>query len=147
MTVCAPLGATSARLNARPSNGGIPRIGSRPSVTSSALHLLGIALAGDAHRIALVNADVFEDSILLAIDEVIGRRHVDFVDVDPRRSVPHADQPFGMRVGKRLEQHAFDHAEDCDRGAYSRSQRNEGDDGEAGRPAKPSHNLDEPSGH
>ncbi len=73
--------------------------------------MLRFSRAGDAERIAVVDADILQRRALLAIDKVDGRRHVQILDADARRRVPHTDQLFGMGIGQGFQQNAFDDAE------------------------------------
>ncbi len=59
-----------------------------------------------------IRADILKRGVLLAIDEIDGRRYLEIFDAHARSGVPHADELFGMRIGQRLQQDAFENAED-----------------------------------
>ena len=64
-------------------------------------HMFRFARAGYAKRIAVIGTDVLHRGVLLAIDKVNRRRHVQFLDADSWRGVPHADQCCsGWEYGK-----------------------------------------------
>ena len=66
---------------------------------------------------------------MLAIDEVVGGRHVEIGDVDARGRVPDADEFVGLGIGKRLEQDALEDAEEDGIAADSGSERDNRDGG------------------
>ena len=105
------------------------------------LHLFGVALPGNADRVSLVNPDVYKCPVLLAINEVVRRRHIHFIDIQSRGRVPHSHQRFRMRVGQRLQQDTLDHAEHCNVGAYAGGKCNQRDRGEDWCAPQPAHNL------
>ena len=78
-------------------------------------------------RIVVVGADVLEGGVLLAIDEINRRRHVQLGHADSRRGMPDADQLLWVRIGQWLEEHALDHAEDRGISAYADGEREQGD--------------------
>ncbi len=90
----------------------------------------GFSNASDADGIPVVDANVLKSLILLAIDEVVGGRHVEVGNVDAGRGVPDADQFVGIRIGKRLEEDAFENAEDNSVAADAGSESDERNDGE-----------------
>ena len=60
--------------------------------------LLRLANAGDRPPTVAVQADVLEDAALLAIREVLRRRHAELVDVEAGRHLLDADELIGIRV-------------------------------------------------
>src|SRR6185437_12073554 len=104
-------------------------------------HLFRIPLPGYTDRISLVNPDVLKDAVLLAIDEVVGRRHIYLIDVQSRRRVPDSHQRLRVRIRQRLKQDAFDNAEDRDIRTDTGGKGNHRDGGENGRTPKPPYNL------
>ena len=112
-----------------------------PSVTSSPGTCSGFPRTGHVHRIAVVGADILKRGVLLAIDKVDGGRHIQFCEANARRGVPHADQLLGMGVGKRLQEHALDYAENDRVCAHTDGESNEGNGGKQRRPAEPAQDL------
>ena len=102
---------------------------------------LRLAGARDAERISIICADILESGALFAIDKINRRRHVQVFDVDARRGMPHTDQPVGLGVWQRLQQHAFQDAEDHNVRANPRGERNQRDGGKHRRAAEPAQNL------
>ena len=94
------------------------------------LYLFGLVDAGDAVGVALVHGDVLEALALLAIDEIVRGRHVEVFDLDAGGGVPDADEAVGLGIGKRLEEDAFDDAENEGVGADAGGEGDEGDGGE-----------------
>ena len=84
---------------------------------------------GHVQRVAVVGADILERGVLLAIDKVDGRRHIQFCEADARRGMPYADQLLSMGVGKRLQEHSLDHAENHRVCAHTDGESNEGNGG------------------
>ena len=117
---------------------GTPQHGRNPEQGQSAVgHVksvkaFGFSNARNADSIPVVDADVLKGLILLAIDEVVGGRHVEVGDVDPRSGVPDADQFVGLGVGERLKQDAFENAEDDGVAANASGKGDERDGGEEG---------------
>jgi hypothetical protein len=89
----------------------------------------------------LVDADVLEGFILFAIDEVVGRSHVEIIDVDTGSGVPDADEFVGLGIGKRLEKDAFEDAEDDGVAANAGGESDERDYREKGGACKAAENL------
>jgi hypothetical protein len=102
-------------------------------------------LSGSGHiqLIAAVDADILKGGVLLAIDKVNRRRHIQVLDADSGRRMPHADQLLRMVVRQRLQENAFNHAENDRVRAHSDSKRDQGDRGEKARPGEPARNLPE----
>lgn len=74
--------------------------------------LFRFGAARDADGVTVVDADVLKRAVLLAKDEVIGRSHVEILDVDAWGGEPDADEFVGAGIRKRLEENAFKDAED-----------------------------------
>ena len=108
-----------------------------------AADMLGLSRAGDVEGIAVVDADVLECGVLLAINEIERGDHIQLGKIDAGGGVPDADQLLRMGIGKGLEQDAIDDAEDDGVGADADGQGEEGDGREHGSAAKPAHNLPE----
>lgn len=94
---------------------------------------LGFGETGEGETVALIDADVLEAVILFAVDEIIGGRHVEVSDIDARSGVPDADEFGGARIGQRLEENAFEDAEDDGVSADTGSERDERNNREEGR--------------
>jgi hypothetical protein len=105
------------------------------------LHLLGTALLRHRDRIAFIDPNVLEHAILLAINKVIRRRHIHFVQVQSRCRMPHSHQCLRMWIRQRLQQHPFHYAEHRNVRAHPRGQRDQRDNGEQRRTPKPAQNL------
>jgi len=65
--------------------------------------------------------------ILFAIDEVVGRSHVEVWNVDAWGGVPDADEFVGLGIGERFEENAFQDAEDDGVAANASGQSDKGD--------------------
>jgi hypothetical protein len=92
--------------------------------------LFRLGAASDANGIAIVNTDVLKGAILFAIDEVIGGSDVEILDVDAGGGEPDADKLVRTRIGKRLEENAFENAEDDGVATDAGGERDESNDGE-----------------
>ena len=103
--------------------------------------LFGLIDTGDAVRVTLIHRDVLEGVALLAIDEIVRRRHVEVFDLNAGSGVPDADEAVGIGVGKRLEQDAFHNAENKSIGADAGGERDQRDGGEEGRKAQAAQDL------
>ena len=95
---------------------------------------LRLGKAGDAGGAVVPHGNVFERAVFLAVDEVQRGGHVEVLDIDARRGVPHGDQALGMRIGQRLQQDALDHAENRRIGPDADGQRDQRNGGKLGRP-------------
>jgi len=78
-------------------------------------------------RCPVPQGDVLEGTPLLPVGHVGGRSLVQQGHVDPGRGVPHGDQPVGLVVRERLEQHAVDDAEDGRARPDAQRERDHGD--------------------
>ena len=97
--------------------------------------------AGYARRFVPPHADVLKHAAFLAVNEVQRRGHVEVLDIDAGRGVPQRDELPGVRIRQRLQQHAFDHAEDRRVGADADGQRHERNGGEHRRPRQPAQGM------
>jgi hypothetical protein len=104
-------------------------------------HQFGVADAGYIAGVVGKHADILEGPVLLAINEIVGRRRAQFLDIQARGDVPYSHQIVGLRIGQRLQQHALEHAENGRIGAHADSQGDERDRGEHGRAAEPAEDL------
>src|ERR1700730_11246994 len=104
-------------------------------------HLFRLADSRYADRISLIHSDILERAPLLAVNEVVGGRHIEFGNVDARGLMPHANQFLGVRIGERLQQDALKNAEYDGVGAHSGRQRDQSDHREHRRPLKSSYHL------
>ena len=99
----------------------------------------GFSDAGDADGVPVVDADVLKGLILFAIDKVVGGCHVEVGDVDAGGRVPDANEFVRIRIGKRLEEDAFENAENhrvaTDTGSES-DERNDGEERSIGQAAE-----------
>ena len=77
--------------------GSVTYRGRRAGVES--VDVLRLPRSGYVHGIAGINANILECRVLLAVNEVDRRRHVQFLDVHAGRGVPDADQFLRMRIG------------------------------------------------
>ena len=122
-TVSGVPGVSSALENTRPSIGCTPSIGNTPSVTNSVAHFLGLREAGDAHGAGVPEPDILEGPAFLAIGEILKRRGAGAWQVDAGRGVVERDELVGARIRQRLQEHAFDDAEDRRIGADADRER------------------------
>ncbi len=104
-------------------------------------HVLGLAGSRDADVLRSIQADVLEASALLAIDEVVRRRHVHPVEVHARRDVPEADELFRIWIGERLQEDAIEHAEDGGVRAHRHDQGQQRHEREPRRACQPPRRL------
>ena len=119
----APPGVASASVKSRPSCGWTPSACRTSWVTNSARACSGSPMPVIVRPAVAVQADVLKDAALVAIREVLRRRHAELVDVEAGRNLLDADELVGVRVGQRLDQHAIDDAEDRGVGADAERQR------------------------
>ena len=117
--VLAGEGAAQHGRNAEQGNGAVRNVKS--------VEAFGFSNARNADRVPVVDTNVLKGLVLFAIDEVVGRRHVEVGDVDAGGGVPDADQFVGIRIGKRFEEHAFEDAEDHGVAANAGGERDERD--------------------
>ena len=73
---------------------------------------LRCAEIGDAGGVGGPHGDVLKHAALFAVSDVERGRHANLFHVQAGRSVGDGDELCGLRIRKRLEQHAVDHAED-----------------------------------
>src|SRR5271170_1534433 len=76
-----------------------------------ASHLLRFSRARHTQRVAVIRPDVLERGVLLAINKIIRRRHIQVRNPYGRRRVPHSNQLLRMRIRQRFQQHSLQHAE------------------------------------
>ena len=94
------------------------------------LHLFRFGEAGHALRVGLPHRHVPEHAAVLLVSEVEERRRAGVRQADAGGGVVEHDQLVGIRIRQRLEQHAFDHAEDRRIGADANRKREDGYCGE-----------------
>ena len=143
ITVSRLPGASSVLENTRPSIGGTPSIGKTPSVMNSVGTSSGLRKAGDAHRPGVPQSDILEDPTFLAIREVQKRRGSDAWQVEAGRHVVERNELVGARIRERLQEHAFDDAEDRRVSPDAYCERHDGHGCEKGGPRKAAHELAE----
>src|SRR6266704_6817289 len=105
---------------------------------SQGRNLFGLGHTGHAHGVARVKTDVLESAVLFAEDEVVGGGQLEFFELDARGGKPDTYHSIGFGLGQRLEESAFEDAEDNRVAAYAGGQCDEGDSGEQGGAAEPS---------
>ena len=98
--------------------------------------MLRLAGAGHAQRVAGIGADVLQGRALLPVDEINRGSHVQLLDADPRRGMPHPNELVGVGVGQRLQQHPLDDAENHRVRTDPDRQRQQNDCGEQRSPPK-----------
>jgi hypothetical protein len=112
-----------------------------PSVNAQCLDLFGFCDASDADRIILISANVDEALVPLAEDKVGGGRDIQVFDVEAWRGLPDADEIFGARIGKRLEEDAFQDAENNGVRPNTGGQGDQRNGGEHRSASQPAENL------
>ena len=84
----------------------------------------------DVDALVLEERHVLEHLVVLPVEEEKVRRQRELVEVEAWRRAPDVDQPVGMWIRQRLEQHAVDDAEDGGDGADAERQRERRNDQE-----------------
>ena len=95
-----------------------------------ALRLRTATGIGYVDRAALVDADTLERPRELLVREVGPRRLIPLAEPDHLHVVVRDDQPIGVAVRERAQQHAIHEGEDRDRGANADDEGHRGGDGE-----------------
>ena len=78
---------------------------------------------------------------MFTVDEVIGWRHVQFLDLDAGGSVPDANKFIGFGIGQGLKEDSLQNAENNGICPYAGGKRDEGNGREHGGPAEPAQRL------
>ena len=105
------------------------------------LDLFGLGDTGHAHGVIGVHANILKGVVLFAINEVVGGRHVEILDLDAGCGMPGADQLIWIWIGQGLEENAFEDAENNGVGPYAGGQCDEGNGREHRRTAQPTQDL------
>ncbi len=87
------------------------------------------------------NGDIGEGLRFLPVRNVVGDRRVEIFNVHARRGLPGSHQAVRLREGKRLQQHAVDHAEDRSVRPDAQRQGHHRSDGKDRRPGQAAHRV------
>jgi hypothetical protein len=105
--------------------------------------LLRVADPGNGRPASEPDTEIPKDSALLAVREVLRRRHQEVVDLDTRRGMLEAHELLRVRVRQRFDQHAIDHGEDGCVCAKAQRQRQHDGERECRIPAHPAQGVSE----
>ena len=104
-------------------------------------HLFGFGNPGNAHRVVVDQRKVLQRLVLFPVNEIIRRRGGQLLDVDTGRRMHYAHQLFGIGIGQRLEQNAFNNTEDNGVAADSSGESDQRNHGKRWLPRQSAYNL------
>ena len=104
-------------------------------------HLLRLSDARHTDRIAGIQAHLLKRAALFAIDEVVGGRTIEFLQINTRRRVPYAHKLFRMKIAQRFEQNTLENAENHRIGSDGGGERDQRDDRKQRRTREPAEKL------